>query len=87
MPSFGGVSTNTTKKSTSSIGLWEAPRRGGTGFHDIKVFNKALLAKQLKRIFTNPNSLVAIILKEKYFKGLDLMGSDLMGSVARPNTT
>lgn len=37
------------------------------GFRDLEVFNKALLAKQGWRLFHFPDSLVAVIRKEKYF--------------------
>jgi hypothetical protein len=36
------------------------------GFKDLKMFNMAFLAKQGWQLLTNPNSLVACILKEKY---------------------
>lgn len=52
---------------------WErlgAPKnRGGMGFRDLEVFNLALLAKQGWQLLTNPNSLVAHIMKEKYYRG------------------
>lgn len=38
------------------------------GFQDLENFNRAMLVKQLWRIITRPQSLVAIVLKEKYFR-------------------
>lgn len=40
---------------------------GGLGFHEIQKFNDAFLAKQLRRLVTQPNLLMSRVLKAKYF--------------------
>lgn len=47
--------------------LCDKKDKGGLGFRDMKAFNLALLAKQGWRIISNPSSLMARILKAKYF--------------------
>ncbi|GER25079.1 RNA-directed DNA polymerase [Striga asiatica] len=41
--------------------------KGGLGFKDILLFNRALIAKQLWKLLTRPNLLVCKVLKAKYF--------------------
>jgi hypothetical protein len=60
---------------------WErlgAPKnRGGMGFRDFEVFNLALLAKQRWRILANLSSLVACVMKDKYYSWEDFMEGKL----------
>jgi hypothetical protein len=41
--------------------------RGGLGLRDVEVFNLAMLAKQVWRFIQHPESLVATVMREKYF--------------------
>ncbi|XP_075475624.1 putative mitochondrial protein AtMg00310 [Primulina tabacum] len=50
---------------------------GGLGFRQLESFNKALLAKQLWRIIIELESVVARVLKARYFKHQDIVHASL----------
>lgn len=49
----------------------------GLGFRDLYMFNKAMLAKQVWRLLTYPESLLVISLKAKYYPNTDILQSGL----------
>jgi hypothetical protein len=52
-------------------------KEGGMGFRDFRSFNKALLAKQCWRLWQNPDSFLAKIMKGKYFAGSTFLEASL----------
>lgn len=50
---------------------------GGLGFRKLQAFNTALLGKQLWRMHSDPHSLVARVLKAKYFPHGDITSAPL----------
>jgi hypothetical protein len=47
--------------------LGQSKTKGGLGFRDLEVFSLALLAKQGWRLIQHPDSLVAKVMREKYY--------------------
>lgn len=48
---------------------------GGMGFRDFYLFNKALLVKQVWRIFTQPGCFLSRVLKARYFPFSDILSA------------
>jgi hypothetical protein len=57
------------------LGMTKA--RGGFGYRNLEKFNQALLAKHGWQLVQNPNSLVASVLKAKYFPNGTFMESNM----------
>lgn len=62
-------------KSWSKMGVPKV--EGGLGFRELESFNSDLLAKQCWRLFTDPQSLAAKVLKNKYFRHSNLLHAKL----------
>ncbi|KAH1131818.1 hypothetical protein J1N35_003196 [Gossypium stocksii] len=57
--------------------MYRSKEEGGLSFRSMAKFNVSLLAKQGWRLLTNPKSLVARVLKAKYFPNRDFLNSRL----------
>ncbi|CAG7905917.1 unnamed protein product [Brassica rapa] len=55
--------------------LCKSKDKGGLGFKDLEKFNQALLAKKAARVLDNPDSLMAQVLKHRYFKNSSFLDS------------
>lgn len=64
-------------KKLNKVGIEKS--EGGMEFRDIKSFNQAMLAKPFWRLLINPNSLIAKIMMEKYYKQSDILKAKLGG--------
>jgi len=53
--------------------MMKPKEEGGLGFRDIHALNLAMLAKQSWRLWQNPNSLCARVLKAKYFASTSVL--------------
>lgn len=60
--------------------LFKDKSRGGLSLKDLKSFNLAMLAKQGWRILKNPESLLARVMKMKYFPSCDLLSAPVSNS-------
>jgi hypothetical protein len=53
---------------------------GGVAFHDMRLFNQALLARQAWHLIQFPNTLCAQLLKAKYFPNGSLIDTVFSGN-------
>jgi len=59
------------------VKLCDRKANGGLGFRDLDRFNDALLTKQVWRLLQDTDSLVARLLKSKYYPAGDILSADL----------
>ena len=57
--------------------MCKSKNKRGMGFRNLQAFNLAMLAKQAWRILSNPDSLVARVLKARYFLTGDFLNVKL----------
>jgi hypothetical protein len=50
---------------------------GGLGFKCLKDFNLAMLAKQVWRLHTIPNSLISKVFKARYYPNSDILQANI----------
>jgi hypothetical protein len=61
--------------------------QGGLGFTDMRIFNQALLARQAWRLLVFPDSLVARVLKARYYPNGELIDTVFTGNPSSTWTT
>lgn len=69
------------KDEFGGLGKTLLPKNKGFGFRNIRNFNKTLLAKQAWRNLTKGNSLMAKLLKGKYFPNLTLFDVKIISNI------
>ncbi|KAL5560097.1 hypothetical protein UlMin_036308 [Ulmus minor] len=62
--------------------LCQPKATGGMGFKNLSVFNQALLSKQVWRIIQKPQSLIAQVLKVKYFPYSSIWEAEALSSAS-----
>lgn len=62
-------------KKWSKMGI--SKKEGGLGFRNVECFNQAMLANQFWRILVNHYSMIAMIMKGKYFKTSSILFAKL----------
>jgi hypothetical protein len=62
--------------------MTEPKRKGGMGFRELRLFNRALLAKQAWRLVMYPESLCARLLKAKYYPDGDLLDTAFIKNIS-----
>jgi hypothetical protein len=70
---WGGTKSKRKVHWTKKDSLFRSKHEGGMGFKTLREFNLAMLAKQVWRLHTNTNSLIAQCYKARYYPNLDII--------------
>jgi hypothetical protein len=62
--------------------LKQPKREGGLGFRDLHAFNMAMLAKQGWRLIQNPSSLLAQVLRAKYYSNENVLQAEVVDGMS-----
>jgi hypothetical protein len=74
---WGGSDIKSKVHWTKKSNLFKSKQSEGLGFRNVRDFNLAMLAKQVWRFHTQPNTLISKCFKAKYYPNTDVLHANL----------